>query len=77
MTLTTSPNTLPDAHRIATARSALLAATAARGVHPAIADDAVIDLLADLRHFCVARRIDFASCNNIAQAHFETETGGR
>jgi hypothetical protein len=50
----------------------------ARGDNPAICDEAVIDLLADLRHFCVARRIDFAACNLIAETHFETEiSGGR
>ena len=30
------------------------------GRHRLISDDAVIELLADLRHFCAARRIDFA-----------------
>ena len=73
MTVTTSASTMPNAQRIATARSALYAATAVRGCHPAICDDAVIDLLADLRHFCAARRIDFDHCNLVAQAHFETE----
>jgi len=76
MTLTTTANTLPTAHRIAMARTALVAATAARGINPAIADDAVVELLADLRHFCVARKIDFATCNAIAEAHFETEIAG-
>lgn len=76
MTLTTSANTMPNAQRIATARSALYAATAARGCNPAICDDAVIDLLADLRHFCMARRIDFDHCNLVAQAHYETEISG-
>ena len=52
-------STLPNARRIATARSALSAAMAARGDCPVISDDAVIELLADLRHFCAARRIDF------------------
>jgi hypothetical protein len=78
MSCTTSASTLPNAQRIATARSALSAAMWARGDNPAICDEAVIDLLADLRHFCVARRIDFASCNVIAETHFETEiSGGR
>jgi hypothetical protein len=62
--------------RVATARSALSAAMWTRGDHPTIADEAVVDLLADLRHFCVARHIDFAACNRIAQAHFETEFNG-
>jgi hypothetical protein len=50
----------------------------ARGPNPAICDEAVIDLLVDLRHFCIARRIDFTSCNLIAETHLETEiSGGR
>jgi hypothetical protein len=48
----------------------------ARGDNPAIPDEAVVDLLADLRHFCAARRIDFAACNAAAEAHFETEISG-
>lgn len=69
---------LPDARRIATARSALTAARWSRGDHPAIADEAVVDLLADLRHFCIARRIDFAACDLMAATHFEAEiSGGR
>ena len=76
MTPTTSPTTLPNARRIATARSALKAAIFARGDNPAVCDDAVIDLLADLRHFCLARHIDFAACSRIAEAHFETEIRG-
>jgi len=76
MALTTSANTMPDALRVAVARSALNAANWVRGCDPAIADDSVIDLLADLMHFCAARRIDFDSCNLIAQAHFETEIAG-
>ena len=76
MTCTASSFSLPNARRVATARSALSAARWVRGDHPAIADEAVIDLLADLRHFCVARRIDFTACNLIAEAHFETEIDG-
>jgi len=50
----------------------------ARGDNPAICDEAVIDLLVDLRHLSVARRIDFAACNAAAETHFETEiSGGR
>ncbi len=71
-----SSDSLPNAQRIATARSALNAAISARGDHPAIADEAVIDLLADLRHFCIARRIDFEACNRVAGAHFEVEING-
>jgi len=78
MTPTTPANSLPNARRVATARSALGAAMWARGDNPAICDEAVIDLLVDLRHLSVARRIDFAACNAAAETHFETEiSGGR
>jgi hypothetical protein len=78
MSHTASANALPNARRISTARSALSAAMWARGDNPAICDEAIIDLLADLRHFCAARRIDFTACNLIAETHFETEiSGGR
>ena len=78
MSRITSATALPNARRVATARSALGAAMWARGTNPAICDEAVIDLLTDLRHFCIARRIDFTSCNLIAETHFETEiSGGR
>lgn len=68
--------TLPNAQRIITARHAILAASWARGNNPAICDEAVIDLLADLMHFCAAQRIDFADCARIAALHFEAEIGG-
>ena len=71
-----SASPLPNARRVATARSALNAAMWARGDNPAICDEAVIDLLSDLRHFCFARHIDFSACNLIAETHFETEIGG-
>ena len=78
MSRITSATALPNARRVATARSALNAAMWARGDNPAICGEAVIDLLVDLRHFCIARRIDFTSCNLIAETHFETEIrGGR
>ena len=71
-----SSATLPNARRVATARAALSAAVAARADVPAVCDEAVIDLLADLRHFCAARRIDFAECDRIAGAHYATEIAG-
>ena len=72
--MTVSRN-LPNPRRVSTARSALSAAMWARGEN-AGSDEAVIDLLADLRHFCAARHIDFGACNARAQAHYETETAG-
>ena len=70
------PGSLPHAHRIATARFALSSASQARGDAPAVCDEAVIDLLADLRHFCAARRIDFDECNRVAETHFHAELSG-
>ncbi len=72
-----SPFALPNARRIATARAALSTAIAVRADMPVISDIAVIDLLADLRHFCIARHIDFAACDATAQSHFDAEFGGR
>ena len=66
-----------NAQRIATARHALASAAWARGDNPAVCDEAVIDLLTDLRHFCMARRIDFDACDGMAQNHFEAETGAQ
>ena len=67
---------LPNARRVATARAALNAAMAARADLPAICDEAVIDLLADLRHFCSARHIDFSECDRVACSHYQTEIAG-
>jgi hypothetical protein len=64
-----------NAQRIATARAALKSASWARGDNPAVCDEAVIDLLAELRHFCAARRINYESCDRMARCHFEAETG--
>jgi len=71
-----SSASLPNARRVATARAALSAAVAARADVPAVCDEAVIDLLADLRHFCAARRIDYAECDRIASGHYATEIAG-
>lgn len=64
------------ANRIATARSALNSAALSRGLEPAIADEAVTELLTDLRHFCRARRIDFYLCDADAHRHFEIDLAG-
>jgi len=66
----------PNAQRIGTARSALSAAMWARGEDFPVSDEAVINLLADLRHFCIARHINFAGCNAIAEGRFKTEING-
>lgn len=74
--MSASSSTLPNARRVATARAALSAAVAARADVPAVCDEAVIDLLADLRHFCVARRIDYAECDRVASGHYQAEIAG-
>ncbi|MCK9521181.1 MAG: hypothetical protein M0R74_19485 [Dehalococcoidia bacterium] len=35
--------------------------------------DSVVDLLADLRHFCRVEYIDFDEANQIAERHFQVE----
>jgi hypothetical protein len=68
----------PNAQRIGTARSALSAAMWARGDDFPLTDEAVINLLTDLRHFCIARHINFAGCNGVAEGRFMAEIeGGR
>lgn len=71
-----SSASLPNARRVGTARATLSAAVAARADVPAVCDEAVIDLLADLRHFCAARRIDYSECDRIASGHYATEIAG-
>ena len=66
----------PNAHRIGTARSALNAAMWVRGGDYPICEEAVISLLADLRHFCIARHINFTACNGIAEGRFNAEIDG-
>jgi hypothetical protein len=66
----------PNAQRIGTARSALSAAMWARGEDFPVSDDAVINLLADLRHFCMARHINFTACSAIAEGRFKAEING-
>ena len=76
--MTQAQPSTPFADRITTARSALKSAAFCRGFEPAIADEAVTELLTDLRHFCTARRIDFDRCNAAADRHFVVEMkGGR
>lgn len=62
--------------RIDAARAALARAAWVRGETPCYGDEAVIDLLADLRHLCTAAGIDFDTCNRLAAMHFANENGG-
>ena len=66
----------PNAHRIGTARSALNAAMWVRGDDHPVYEEAVISLLADLRHFCIARHINFTACNGIAEGRYNSEISG-
>lgn len=61
---------------IETARAALARAAWVRGEVPCYGDEALIDLLADLRHFCMAACIDFDECDRLAAMHFAEEIGG-
>ena len=61
---------------IETARAALARAAWVRGESPAYDEDAVTDLLADLRHLCEAVGLDFARCDRVAAMHFAAENGG-
>ena len=59
--------------RIAVASLALSAAGSARGDNPEYGEEAIIDLLTDLRHYCHHESIDFARCALLAEIHFEEE----
>jgi hypothetical protein len=61
---------------IESARAALARAAWVRGEAPRYCEGAVTDLLADLRHFCAAAGIEFATCDRLAEMHFEAEIGG-
>jgi hypothetical protein len=61
---------------IETARAALARAAWVRGEAPAYGEDAVTDLLADIRHLCAAAGLEFDRCDRVAAMHFEAEQGG-
>lgn len=63
-----------NAIRIETARAALARAAWVRGEAPRYGDEALIDLLADLRHFCAACGIDFEACDRLGALHFVHES---
>ena len=63
-----------NTHRVQHARYALASSLWARGEAPRPADQGtVIDLLADLRHYCKRHGFDYVQCDRIALDHFETE----
>lgn len=61
-----------NAQRIEAARAARV-----RGDVPRCGDTALIDLLADLRHFRVVARIDFDDCDRLAAMHSTMRKGVR
>ncbi len=61
--------------RIEAARAALARAAWSRGDTPYYGEEAITDLLADLRHFCAAAGLEFAACDRLADVHFEIENG--
>jgi hypothetical protein len=61
---------------VETARAALARAAWLRGEAPAYGEDAVTDLLADIRHLCAVAGLDFGRCDRVAAMHFEAEHGG-
>lgn len=59
---------------IEAARAALARAAWSRGDSPTYGQEAVSDLLADLKHFCTAADIDFADCERLAEIYFDAES---
>ena len=47
-----------------------------RGHAPTYDEDAVTDLLADIRHFCAVAGHNFEQCSRLAAMHFDHEHGG-
>jgi hypothetical protein len=61
--------------RIEAARAALARAAWVRGQTPAYGEDAIIDLLADIRSWCKIAGFDFARCDHLAWAFHHDEHG--
>ncbi|WP_082549595.1 hypothetical protein [Mesorhizobium sp. Root552] len=60
---------------IETARAALARAAWARGEKPAYDEEAIIDLLADMRHWCRNAGVDYDRCDQCAASHYRNEIG--
>lgn len=68
--------TSPNLRRRAVALAALKAAAVERGeILRGSEQEAVVDLLADLRHYCDGMGLSFYLCDQTAAGHFEAETG--
>jgi len=60
---------------IEAARAAMARAAWVRGESPAYGEDAITDLLTDMRHLCEAGGLDFERCDRVAAMHFAAENG--
>ncbi len=58
------------------ARAALARAAWVRSQSPTYDENAVSDLLADIRHLCAAEGFDFDRCQRVADMYFRDESGG-
>jgi len=61
--------------QIKAARAALARAAWARGLAPYYDENAIIDLLVDIRHWCHAAGIDFAAADQCAGRLYHNEVG--
>lgn len=61
--------------QINAARAALARAAWARGLAPYYDENAIIDLLVDIRHWCRAAGIDFAASDQGAASLYHNEAG--
>lgn len=61
--------------RIEAARAALARASWVRGKAPAYGEDAIIDLLADIRLWCLEAGLDFTRCDHLAWVFYFDEEG--
>lgn len=60
---------------IETARAALARAAWTRGERPAYGEDAIADLLADMRHWCRNAGVDYDHCDQRAASYYQNEIG--
>lgn len=63
-------------NRIEAARAAMARAAWTRGSAPSYRDEAVIEMLADIRHLCAAAGYDFTRCVQLSWHHFLADQEG-
>lgn len=66
-----------DRIHIEAARAALARAAWVRGETPSYNEDAISDLLADLRHLCSEAGLDYSRCDRVAGMYFQEKARGR